>query len=209
MRFVGNHLGGSLHVGHYHCYIRKELEDSDIFYKAEDDKKIETVSDKDMKHHLPSAYTFVYLKQQPTVKEDKNIVTVEDTVEDTLSEEEMGKPIVVSDDEQGSEKASEEPSDNVKVIDPDCVQSCDDIPKGPSNSAENIVEDSSDEVNFSDGSDKDNIIGSNSDRLSDHSGDDSNESVEIVVKDSAEIETDHIEGYCEEVPAFWFKKGFN
>ena len=30
-----------------------------------------------------------------------------------------------------------------------------------------------------------------SDRFSDHSGDDSNESVESVVRDSAEIETDH------------------
>ena len=97
-------IGGSLNAGHYHCYIRKELEDSDIFYKAEDDKEIKTISDEDVKRHLPSAYTFVYLKQQPTVKEDKNIVTVEDTVEDTLSEEEMGKPIVISDDEQGSER---------------------------------------------------------------------------------------------------------
>ena len=132
LKFVGNHLGGSLNVGHYHCYIRKELEDSDIFYKAEDDKKIETVSDKEVKRHLPSAYTFVYLKQQLTVKEDKNIVvTVEDTVEDTLSEEEMGKPIVISDDDQGSEKARDEifkePSDNAKVIHPDCVKSCDDL----------------------------------------------------------------------------------
>ena len=54
-------------------------------------------------------------------------------MEDTLSEKELGKPIVVSDDEPGSAKACE--------------------------------------------------------RLSDHSGDDSNESVEIVVKDSAEIKT--------------------
>ena len=207
MRFVGNHLGGSLHVGHYHCYIRKELEDSDIFYKVEDAEKIKRIGDKEVKRNLASAYTFVYLKQQPTVKEDKNIVTVEDT----LSEEELGKPIVVSDDEQHSEKASDEilkePSDNVKVIDPDFVKSCDDIPKESSDSAENIVEDSSEEVNFSDGSDKDNIIESNSDRLSDHSGDDSNESVESLVKDSAKIETDHIEGYCEEVLAF--EKGFN
>ena len=35
---------------------------------------------------------------------------------------------------------------------------------------------------------------------------DSNEFVESVVKDSAEIETDHFEGYCEKVLAFGLKK---
>ena len=59
---------------------------------------------------------------------------------------------------------------------------------------------------MSDGSSNGNIIESDSERLSDHSGDDSNESVEIVVKDSAEIETDHIEGYCEEVLGLALKK---
>ena len=60
---------------------------------------------------------------------------------------------------------------------------------------------------MSDGSSNGNIIESDSERLSDHSGDDSNESVESVVKHSSEIlETDHIEGYCEEVLGFGLKK---
>ena len=83
-----------------------------------------------------------------------------------------------SDDKQDSEKASDE-----------IFKEPSDIAKEPSDSAENIVEDSSDEVNLSDGSNKDNIIKSDSDILSDHSGDDSSESVECVVKDTAEIET--------------------
>ena len=67
-------------------------------------------------------------------------------MEDTLSEKELGKPIVMSDDE------------------PDIAKACE--------------------------------------RLSDHSDDDSNESVETVVKDSA----DHIEVCCEEVLRFGKKK---
>ena len=67
-------------------------------------------------------------------------------MEDTLSEKELGKPIVMSDDE------------------PDIAKACE--------------------------------------RLSDHSDDDSNESVETVVKDSA----DHIEVCCGEVLRFGSKK---
>ena len=50
-------------------------------------------------------------------------------------------------------------------------------------------------ITLSDGSSNGNIIESDSERLSDHSGDDSNESVESVIKDSTKIET---EGYCED-----------
>ena len=58
---------------------------------------------------------------------------------------------------------------------------------------------------MSDGSDNDNIIERErerereSERLSGQSVDDSNESAESIVKDSAKIDTDHIEGYCEKV----------
>ena len=60
--------------------------------------------------------------------------------------------------------------------------------------------------NLSDGSDNDNIIERDSERLSDQSVDDSNESAESIVKDSAKIDTDHIEGYCEKVLGFGLKK---
>ena len=56
---------------------------------------------------------------------------------------------------------------------------------------------------MSDGSSNGNIIESDSERLSDHSGDDSNESVESVIKDSTKIET---ECYCEEVLGFGLNK---
>ena len=58
-------------------------------------------------------------------------------------------------------------------------------------------------ITLSDGSSNGNIIESDSERLSDHSGDDSNESVESVIKDSTKVET---ECYCDEVLGFGLKK---
>ena len=49
------------------------------------------------------------MKQQPTVKEDKNkVVSVEDTVEDTLSEEENIEKDTISEDYPRSLKSNRE-----------------------------------------------------------------------------------------------------
>ena len=60
LKFVGNHIGRSLHVGHYHGYIREAITDTSenqSWYKAEDSEEVKTISDKMVKQDLSNAYS--------------------------------------------------------------------------------------------------------------------------------------------------------
>ena len=202
LKFVGNHIGRSIQWGHYHGYIRKDLEDTEAWYKAEDSERVKTITDRMVKEELSHAYSFVYLKQQPTKIEDATKVTKHDNLD---TEEEKDVNIdhhLLSDDESDSAKHVKETIDNVEDEDVILISE---------KTKETVIIDlnSSQEQHLSDGSDNDNVILTETDGdteiLSDHPNDDSNDYSENINNDSAEINTDHMED-CSEVLGILLKE---